>query len=193
MDMHIINQVKDSYAAMQDIPDGYFDALILDPDYKDNRLEVKELKRICRGNIVVFCKPENQPFKADNYMFWNKPHSTKNFGDAVGRYVEMILVLRQRKLNRLHWSQMSGVYYDLLIEPPIHPYEKPETLIERMVRMMTKPGDMVGDFFCGSGTVPRVCKNLGRQCIGYEKENKYVRMAQARLLGATHDELRSMV
>lgn len=193
MDMHVINQVENSHKVMLTIPDGYFNALILDPDYKD-KLDPKELKRICRGNIVVFCKPENQYFQADQYMFWNKPLSTKNFGATTGRYVEMILVLRQGKtFNRLHWSQMSGVYHDLLVEAPIHPFEKPETLIQRMVRMLTNPGDLVGDFFTGSGTVPKVCKDLGRQCIGFEKDRRYVEMARQRLQGATHDQLRSIL
>lgn len=190
--MHIIHHVDDSHKTMRDIPDKYFDALIMDPDYKD-KLDPAELKRICKGNIIVFCKPENQFFKADRYMFWNKPLSTKNFGDNIGRYVEMILVLRQGKtFNKLHWSQMSGIYHDLLVEAPIHPFEKPETLIERMVRIFTNQGDLVGDFFAGSGTVPWVCKTLSRACIGFEKEEYYYRMASQRLLGAKHDQLRQL-
>lgn len=46
--------------------------------------------------------------------------------------------------------------------------QHPEALIERMVKMSAKPGDMVVDMFAHSGTVNRVCKRLGIDCIGID-------------------------
>jgi len=54
-----------------------------------------------------------------------------------------------------------------------HKNQHPEALIERMVRMSTKPGDLVIDMFAGTGTVNRVCKRLDRQCIGIEISQTY--------------------
>src|SRR3989304_5451237 len=44
-----------------------------------------------------------------------------------------------------------------------YPTQKPEALIERIVLASSNPGDLVGDFFCGSGTVPSVGGRLGRR------------------------------
>ena len=49
-----------------------------------------------------------------------------------------------------------------------HPNQHPEALIERIVKFSTAPGDLVIDMFAGTGTVNRVCKRLGRSCIGIE-------------------------
>lgn len=54
-----------------------------------------------------------------------------------------------------------------------HKNQHPEALIERMVRMSTKPGDLVIDMFAGTGTVNRVCQRLGRDCIGVEISPSY--------------------
>jgi len=155
------------------------DCVITDPMY-DCDLNLKELQRVCRGNIIVFCAPENQFFKPDEFMFWVKTVSTKNYSKHIGRFVEMILVLRGGAFNVLHWSQMTGVYDDRLIHPPIHPFEKPLALIERLVRIYSNPGDIVLDPFNGSGTTGEACIRLNRNYIGIEKESKYYDLSRKR-------------
>lgn len=54
-----------------------------------------------------------------------------------------------------------------------HPNQHPEALIERIVKLSTKPGDLVIDMFAGTGTVNRVCKRLNRSCIGIEISKFY--------------------
>lgn len=49
-----------------------------------------------------------------------------------------------------------------------HPNQHPEALIERIVKFSCVPGDLVIDMFAGTGTVNRVCKRLGIDCIGIE-------------------------
>ena len=51
--------------------------------------------------------------------------------------------------------------------------QHPEKLIERMILMSTKPGDLVVDLFAGSGTVHRVCKRLGRDSISIDISQDY--------------------
>jgi DNA modification methylase len=62
-----------------------------------------------------------------------------------------------------------------------HPTQKPEGLIERMVRASSNPGDRVLDPFSGSGTTLRVCQQLGRSCDGVEINPEYVADAEKRL------------
>jgi len=156
------------------------DAIITDPPYD---LEFLDLTWLTKGNIIMFCKPENQYVVADEYSFWIKTPSTKNYSKKCGRFVEMILILRGENsiFNPLHWSQMTGVYDDRLVYKTIHPYQKPLSLMERLVRIYTNVGDTVYDPFTGSGTTALACKNLGRKFIGAEKNSEYFDIAVNRL------------
>lgn len=163
------------------------DCVITDPLYNCS-LNLNELRRVCRGNIVVFCSPENQFFKPDEFMFWVKPFSTKNFSTHIGRFIEMILILRGGAFNCLHWSQMTGVYDDRLIHSPIHPFEKPLSLIERLVRIYSNSGDTILDPFNGSGTTGEACIRLGRNYIGIERESKYCELSRERWKRVKHEK-----
>lgn len=62
-----------------------------------------------------------------------------------------------------------------------YPTQKPEALLERIVRASSNPGDVVGDFFCGSGTTPAVARRLGRRCIGCDNNATAVAIAKGRM------------
>jgi len=47
-----------------------------------------------------------------------------------------------------------------------YPTQKPETLLERIIKASTNEGDVVADFFMGSGTTQAVAQKLGRKWIG---------------------------
>lgn len=64
---------------------------------------------------------------------------------------------------------------------PWCPTQHPEALIERIVKFSTKPGDLVIDMFAGTGTVNRVCKRLGRDCIGIEISETYCKKTREEL------------
>ncbi|MEI6419612.1 MAG: site-specific DNA-methyltransferase [Sphingomonadales bacterium] len=64
-----------------------------------------------------------------------------------------------------------------------HPTQKPEALLYRILLACTRPGDVVLDPFFGTGTTGAVAKLLGRRWIGIEREDKYVKVAQARIDG----------
>ncbi len=54
-----------------------------------------------------------------------------------------------------------------------HLNQHPEAIIERMVKLSCKPGDLVIDMFAGTGTANRVCRRLGIDCIGIEISKFY--------------------
>jgi len=180
--MTVTLHLGDCLEYMKSMPAGSVDAVITDPPYDMEQLPVFPTA----GNIICFCKPENQfLFKADEFLFWNKTPSTKNFSRNCGRFVEMILVKRGQIFNQLHWSQMIGVYDDRLIYPPEHPFEKPLSLIERLVRIYTNLGDTIFDPFMGSGTTGVAAVQLGRNFIGCEIDPKYFAIAERRIHEAT--------
>lgn len=62
-----------------------------------------------------------------------------------------------------------------------HPTVKPLKLMSYLITLGSRPGDVVLDPFLGSGTTAIAAKNLGRECIGIEREEEYIRIAEARL------------
>ena len=66
----------------------------------------------------------------------------------------------------------------------VHPTQKPEALIYRLLLATTKPGDVVLDPFFGTGTTGAVAKRLGRRWIGIEREGVYVDAALERIEAA---------
>jgi len=62
-----------------------------------------------------------------------------------------------------------------------HPTQKPIALFEYLIKTYTNKGDLVLDNCIGSGTTAVACKQLNRNFIGIEKEQKYVDIANKRL------------
>ena len=63
----------------------------------------------------------------------------------------------------------------------VHPTQKPEALLYRVMLACTKPGDVVLDPFFGTGTTGAVARRLRRRWIGIEREPKYVKVAKERI------------
>jgi len=63
----------------------------------------------------------------------------------------------------------------------VHPTQKPEALLHRVLMSSTKPGDVVLDPFFGTGTTGAVAKRLGRNFVGIERQSDYIDAATARI------------
>ena len=63
----------------------------------------------------------------------------------------------------------------------LHPTQKPESLLHRVLLSSTNPGDIVLDPFFGTGTTGAVAKQLGRHFIGIEAEADYAEAAMQRI------------
>jgi DNA modification methylase len=64
-----------------------------------------------------------------------------------------------------------------------YPTQKPEALLERIIRAASGEGALVADFFCGSGTTLAVAEKLGRRWIGCDMGRWGVHITRKRLLG----------
>lgn len=174
----------DAMEELSKMPDNSVDLLLTDPPYDfDENMKQRlhsEFLRICSGDILVFSPSENQwVFPGVKYLFWVKPTSTKNYSKSYGRFVEMIFLYQRNKIwNRnLNWANYVGIYDDKVIGESGHPFEKPESLLKRFILIHTNQGNIVLDPFCGSGTVLKVAKDLGRNYIGIEKDEQYYQIA----------------
>lgn len=92
----------------------------------------------------------------------------------------------KKYLDELSGKQVQSIWSDLI--PPRSsreltgfPTQKPEKLLERIIRASSNEGDLVADFFCGSGTTPVVAEKLGRRWIGCDASEKAVQITKDRL------------
>ena len=62
-----------------------------------------------------------------------------------------------------------------------HPCQMPESVLERIIRVSSNPGDLVLDPFAGSGTTLATAKRLGRRYLGVELSAEYAEAVRRRL------------
>ncbi|MGE3150031.1 MAG: site-specific DNA-methyltransferase [Pseudorhodoplanes sp.] len=63
----------------------------------------------------------------------------------------------------------------------LHPTQKPEALLARVILSASRPDDLVIDPFNGTGTTGAVAKRLGRRFIGFERDQAYAKAAEKRI------------
>ena len=105
--------------------------------------------------------------------------------ESKGRQVEDIWGVPDDEVTESN----GNVWEDLNLANPMadertgYPTQKPEVLLERILKASTKPGDLVADFFCGSGTALAVAEKLGRRWIGCDLGRWGIHVTRKRLLG----------
>lgn len=78
------------------------------------------------------------------------------------------------------WDDITVPFWSML-ENTIHPTQKPEKLIAKLILASSKEGDIVFDPFLGSGTTSVVAKKLNRNYCGIEIDKEYAVLAEKRL------------
>ena len=66
----------------------------------------------------------------------------------------------------------------------LHPTQKPEALLARVILAASRPDDLVLDPFCGTGTTGAVARRLRRRFVGIERQADYAAAAEARIAAA---------
>jgi DNA modification methylase len=82
------------------------------------------------------------------------------------------------------WGDIKQLTYkskELLSRELLNTIQKPEKLIERIVKASSKEGDLVLDPFSGVGTTYAVCKKLKRNFIGFELNPEYIEISKERI------------
>jgi DNA modification methylase len=82
------------------------------------------------------------------------------------------------ELNSIHPKAMERVGY---------PTQKPETLIERIIMASSNEGDLVADFFCGSGTTAAVAERLGRKWVVSDLGKFAIHTTRKRMIGVQRE------
>ncbi|MFZ2114706.1 MAG: site-specific DNA-methyltransferase [Solirubrobacteraceae bacterium] len=82
---------------------------------------------------------------------------------SSGKYYRYYL--DEPKLPEDWWTDINSIQSQSA-ERIGYPTQKPEALIDRIIRASSRPGDVVADFFCGGGSTPAVAQRLGRHWVG---------------------------
>jgi site-specific DNA-methyltransferase (adenine-specific) len=134
-------------------------------------------------------------FELLNEVLWHKSDATPNL--SCTRFVadhENFIWARKGKGNTFNYEVMKEMNGGKQMRSiwtrgktaggkKIHPTQKPEWLLERVVLATTNEGDLVLDPFLGSGTTAVVAKKLKRQFIGSELDPDYYKLATERIKG----------
>lgn len=146
---------------------------------------------------------QNLGFWILNDVIWSKPNAPPNFkGTRFQNSHETLLWCSKNKnsdftFNYKTMKHENGGRQDSSIwnigicigqerlkdenGKKIHSTQKPERLLYKIILASTKPNDIVLDPFFGTGTTGVVAKRLGRNFIGIEREEKYIKEAQKRI------------
>jgi adenine-specific DNA-methyltransferase len=114
------------------------------------------------------------------------------------------------RLNKLHWNKngkpnrrvfldeyegqpIENLWLDVYVINPMaservdYPTQKPEALLERIIRTSSNEGDLVADFFCGSGTTAAVAEKLGRKWIVADLGKFAIHTTRKRMIGVQRE------
>lgn len=189
---------------------GKFDLLLTDPPYlvgakscglAGNRQYLKDISTVeidkgfdlsvldCSENWFCFCGKQQIPEilgKAilGNWMLitWGKANPTPLVNSNYLPDTEYIfhkwtkgrLFGDYKDKSRFFFSQSGKSVFD-------HPTVKPINLIAKLIRLGTQQGETILDPFAGSGTTGRAAKDMGRNAVLIEREEKYCEIAAKRM------------
>lgn len=125
-------------------------------------------------------KAEDAGFKFQNLLVWKKNNATPNkFYMQQCEFILMLKKGKERWINNLGQKNVFEIKNN--VGNKLHPTEKPVELMNIFVQNSTNEGDIVLDPFMGSGTTGISCKELGRNFIGIELDEKYYNIAKHRI------------
>ena len=158
----------------------------------------------CQRNQIVWCygggsAPKGYYHRKHDNLFWYSKSSTMwIFNKQFRPYSEGTL---QRGLTAVKGDQYklnergatlddwwSGKEVQKILSPTAYenlkyPTQKPESLLTRIIQGHSDEGDLVADFFCGSGTTAAVAEKLGRKWIVSDLGKFAIHTTRKRMIG----------
>jgi DNA modification methylase len=130
--------------------------------------------------ILVYAKSKNYIFNADAVRIPYDKSTVKTFAASPKAGFGKIPNLERGKVPEDWWY--FPVVARLHNERTGYPTQKPLALLERIILASSNPGDLVADFFCGSGTSVLAASRLDRRFIGTDSNFRAIHATRKRLI-----------
>ena len=129
--------------------------------------------------ILAYVKNSDYTFNVDAVREPYHPNTVKTFNASPKAGFGKVPDLERGKVPEDWWY--FPVVARLHNERTGYPTQKPVALLERIVLASSNPGDIVADFFCGSGTTPFVAVKHGRRFISTDETFRALHTTRMRL------------
>ena len=130
--------------------------------------------------LLFYTKDEDYTFDVDRVRVPYKDSTVNTFHSSEKAGFGKMPDLERGKVPEDWWY--FPVVARLHNERTGYPTQKPESLLERIILASSNPGDLVADFFGGSGTTASVSARLGRRFLTVDAQRRAVQTARARLV-----------
>ena len=131
--------------------------------------------------ILMYTKGKDYTFNVDDVREPYNPNTVATFKASPKAGFGKVPDLERGKVPEDWWY--FPVVARLHNERTGYPTQKPEALLERMILASSDKGDLVADFFCGSGTTALVAAKHGRKFITCDETLRAVHTTRSRLAG----------
>jgi site-specific DNA-methyltransferase (adenine-specific) len=129
--------------------------------------------------ILAYVKAENYTFNVDAVREPYNQNTVKTFNSSTKAGFGKMPDLERGKVPEDWWY--FPVVARLHNERTGYPTQKPLALLERIILASSNPGELVADFFCGSGTTPFVAAQMGRRFIACDETFRAIHTSRSRL------------
>lgn len=180
-----------------------FDDNMSENEYQKWQIDIlNEIKRILKPGGSFFYNHKNRRFNKTEYspyewiskcnlniyqtIIWDRKSDVNNNSHFFQPIYELVYWLTKdnKKAPKFFKKNLKEQKSIWSISPKInipHPAPFPEELVEQCILATTEPGDIVFDPFMGIGTTALVAKKLGRNFIGFEISENYIKLANENL------------
>lgn len=125
----------------------------------------------------------NEEVRIKNSIIWQKG------GGGIGALKHSVqtdyelCIVADKGNTHINGKRCGSIWHVPRVTPErmLHPTEKPEGIIKKLIEKFVPAEGVVVDPFMGSGTTAVACKQLGHPCIGIELEKKYLDVTVERL------------
>ncbi len=221
MDRIVLGDCLDPESGLPSLPNDSVDHVISDPPYEQHTHEnrrsnpvrsvdmgfepitdgtrfacARELARVCRGWVVLFCEDtaigkwldvlQAAGAKRRTTCLWVKRNAAPKFsgeGPAQG-FEAMVTVWAGMGRSRWNAGGRPGIYEYNAGKKVHHTTEKPLDLMDQLLLDFSRHGEVVCDPFCGSGSTLVAAKVLGRRWLGWEVDPVHHATALRRVVDA---------
>ncbi len=138
-----------------------------------------------KGPTIAFASPK-KPWSGEwrQHLVWDKGPAVGGGGDPSTCWKQTWELIQVRGTPSLNGFRDEAVlrYHVTPTDFSFHQCQKPIALLSYLIAKTTKPGGLVIDLTCGSGSTLVAAARTGRKAIGVEVDEKFCRIAKSRLM-----------